>query len=87
MAGGGRSRMALSDVRGVEVVGFREFTESRRPALELEEDFAPASAEPESERLGEFAVAVVGLDEPPHEGPRLLRGIGWLAHHGTVRPR
>jgi hypothetical protein len=66
-----------SYVRGVEGVGLREFAEGHRPVMELKEDFAAAYAEAKSERLGELAVAVVGLDETSHEGPGLRNGIGW----------
>ncbi|HTX84987.1 MAG TPA: hypothetical protein VME44_22605 [Streptosporangiaceae bacterium] len=48
-----------SYVRGVQAVGLREFAEGHRPVLELKEDLSAASAKAESERLGEFAVAVV----------------------------
>jgi hypothetical protein len=44
--------------------------------FQLEEDLASAAAEAESERFGELAPAVVGLDEPVHEGPGPLDGIG-----------
>jgi hypothetical protein len=41
---------------------------------ELEEDLAPPGTEAEPERLREFAVAVVRVDELLHEGPGLLGG-------------
>jgi hypothetical protein len=47
-----------------------------RSVAELEEDLSSAAAKAESERLGELASAVVSLDEPLHEGPGLLDGIG-----------
>ena len=63
-------------IGSVDTVGLRELTQRRRPAAELEQDLPPAAAEAEPERLGEFGVAVMGLDEPLHEGPGLLDGIG-----------
>ncbi|MGA2826511.1 MAG: hypothetical protein ABSF03_10345 [Streptosporangiaceae bacterium] len=72
-------------VGGVDAVGLRELAKGHRSVAELEEDFPPAAAKAESERLGELASAVVSLDEPLHEGPGLLDGIG--VHHATVRPR
>jgi len=63
-------------VGGVDAVGLRKLAKGHRSVAELEEDLSPAAAEPESERLGELAVAVVSLDEPLHEGQGLLDGIG-----------
>ena len=63
-------------VGGVDAVGLRELTKGRRSVAELEEDLSPATAKAESERLREFASAVVSLDEPMHERPGLLDGIG-----------
>jgi hypothetical protein len=63
-------------VGGVDAVGLRELAQGHRLVAELEEDLSSAAAETESERLGELAAAVVGFDEPLHEGPGLLDGIG-----------
>ncbi len=71
----------------VDAVGLRDLTQGQCPVAELEEDLSPAAAEAEAEGLGEFAPAVVGLDELPHEGPGLPGPLWCLVHQATVRPR
>jgi hypothetical protein len=63
-------------VGGVDAVGLRELAKGHRSVAELEEDLSSAAAKAESERVGELAPAVVSLDEPLHEDPGLLDGIG-----------
>jgi hypothetical protein len=71
-------------VGGVDAVDLRELAKGHRSVAELKQDLSPSAAQPESERLGELASAVVSLDEPLHESPGLL----WCrVHHATVRPR
>jgi hypothetical protein len=86
-------------IRSVEAVCVSDLAESLGPAAQLEQDLASPAPEAEPESLLHVAVAAVGIDEAPHEGPSPLRhacrdlaGRACLVavgrrYHGTVWPR
>ena len=53
-----------------------DFFQNWTTVAELEEDLAASRAETESERVREIASTAVGVDEPVHEGPGVLGGVG-----------